>query len=738
MAAAESFSAAGQTSTRHSHPQHKHTTVKRKPRRRSSPRLRRMHQAFVASSDLRPMARQLLQDRTPAAYAGVAAYARRHASEDAGALAWLVIGYAHTLDQEYAKAIDPLSHARKHAGDLGDYVDYYLGNAYFQTGQAAQAIAILGDFEKNYPDSLILRDARVLYANALLQGKQPRQAAEIAEKDRVPVRADLELCLGRAYEQEGENDKAITIFRNLYYTMPLSGEADQAQTELTKLTTAKTPQPSLTDRRTRADLLFKGRRYADAADEYKGLVDQVKGEEQSLVQLAMGIALHRSGKDSEAKKVLESMTNTSAGVNAERLFNLAEIARDADDEDGFFRIVGQLRDAAPTSPWLERALLVGGNIYLLKPDYNRAIDYYRELVQRFPNGSRAGYAHWKVAWLSFRLNRKEEAEKGFEDQIALYPQSDEVAAALYWRARLAEEDGDSAKARAFYQKISDRFHNYYYGDLARRRMVKMKEGTATEHYAILDRVPPLDRDAPAEIDPPPTDNLQLQKAELLENGALVDFAINELEAAAHEDHGNWLVAETAKFYQNAGRYDLALRSLKRAVPNYFALNLDNLPRTYWETLFPRPYWADLRRFSSANGLDPYLVASLIRQESEFNPNALSNKSAVGLMQLLPKVGRNVAREVRLRHFSASQLVLPGVNLRLGTRYFRSLVDQFGAFEYALAAYNAGTNRVQDWMALGPYRDPQEFVEAIPFTETREYVEAILRNASVYRQLYGTP
>src|SRR5581483_12265751 len=131
--------------------------------------------------------------------------------------------------------------------------------------------------------------------------------------------------------------------------------------------------------------------------------------------------------------------------------------------------------------------------------------------------------------------------------------------------------------------------------------------------------------------------------------------------------------------------------------------------------FPKPsYWGDLKRFSARNGLDPFLVASLIRQESEFNPGAVSRANAVGLMQLLPKTGKKVAKEEKLRHFNASQLFVPGVNMQLGTRYFRSMVDKFGSFEYALAAYNAGSDRVQDWLSAGKYRDPQEFVESIPF------------------------
>jgi soluble lytic murein transglycosylase len=99
----------------------------------------------------------------------------------------------------------------------------------------------------------------------------------------------------------------------------------------------------------------------------------------------------------------------------------------------------------------------------------------------------------------------------------------------------------------------------------------------------------------------------------------------------------------------------------------------------------------------------------------------------------------VARQEKLKGYSPTQLFTPAVNLQLGTRYFRGMVDQFGgSFEYALAAYNAGSDRVEEWMGQGKYRDQQEFVESIPFTETREYVQAILRNAAVYKQLYGAP
>ena len=712
------------------------STRKKRP---VSPRVRRMRQAFVASSSLRPMAEQLLQDRSPAAYAGVEAYARAHSKEDSGALAWLVVGYAHVLDKDYAKAIDPLSRARLHAGDLGDYVAYYLGISYLQTGHAAEAMANLAGFAKAHPDSLLVRDAQLSYAGALLSEGQPADAAALLEKIRLPARSDLELTLGRAYAASGQTAKAADTFENIYYTMPASAEADAAYSELQKIPSVA--PPVVAQLRTRAEGLMSRKRYAEAADAYRSLASTAAPEDRPKTQLALADALHRSGRNRDAKQVLASLGGLSGELNAQRLYLLGQIAFAASDNDEFYRTVEEIRQSAPTSPWLEQALLSAANLHLVHHEYDQALDAFREAQQRFPDGERASYVHWKAAWLTLRQGRNADAKKAFEEQIALYPSGAETPAALYWRARLAEEDNQLAMARAFYEKLSDRYRNFYYAELARERMKKLPPvaEAAVTQYALLDRVPPLRSDVKIKDTEPPQDELRVQKAQLLGNGGLVDFAVRELQAAAAADGGSWAPAETAQLYVETGHYDRAIEYMKHSAPNYFALDIPDLPRKYWEALFPKAYWNDLKRSADDNGLDPYLVASLIRQESEFNPNAVSRANAVGLMQLLPKTGKAVAKEVKLPRYNASQLYTPAVNLRLGTRYFRGMVDRFGgSFEYALAAYNAGSDRVDEWLAQGKYRDPQEFVESIPFTETREYVQAILRNASVYKQLYGTP
>jgi soluble lytic murein transglycosylase len=700
-------------------------------------RVRRVKRAFVASADLKPMARQLLQDRSPAAYAGVEKYARAH-HDDAGSLAWLVAGYARLLDQQYPAAVELLRNARTHAGELGDYVDYYLASAYAGRRDFTQTAATLQSFQSKYPDSLLERDALVAYANALVATGREQQAIALLEAHRTPTRADLELTLGRAYSAAGQPVRAAQTLRNIYYTMPLAAEAADAELLLKPLASVPgVPPVRFQEQKVRAELLARSHRYTDAIVEYRVLVKQAPAEESAAMQVALAAALYHGGRTWEAQQTLGRLPPITGEPDAQRKYLWLEMERP--DPDRVEQTLSSLRGSYPRSPWFEESLLSAANMYLLQPNYERAAALYGEIAERFPAGKYAAYAHWKAAWLKFRLGRNDEAKRLFEKQVELYATSNQVAPALYWRARLAEEEHDDARARAYYQKIVDRFHNYYYAERARARLRALPPSTDPVADPLLDHIPALRPPAgPAETELP-ADDLRAQKGLLLENGALYDQALRELQAANSNGDAPWALAQIAHLYQEQDRYDRALQTLKHAVPGYFGLELGQLPRPVWEALFPRPWWSAVKKYAVANQLDPYLVAALIRQESEFNPAAVSRADAIGLMQLLPVTGRRMAHELRVRRYSVGMLAEPAVNLQLGTRYFRQLVQKFdGNLEAALAAYNAGSDRVEEWRSAGNFREPAEFVESIPFTETREYVQAFLRNAEIYHRLYGRP
>jgi soluble lytic murein transglycosylase len=697
-------------------------------------KLGHIKRAFVASADLRPMAQQLLENRTPQAYQGVEAYARKHAKDDAGPLARVVIGYAHYLDKDFASARSSWDRAKSLEPLLGDYLAYMQAVAYQGENNQTAVLETLDDFDEKYPDSLQSHDAAMLYASALMATGAPAKAASFLEKHRQPVKTDIEITLARAYLSAGDKGKAGDILHKLYFEMPTSAEAEAAAIELRNLGEVQ-PAGSFDQRHTRVLLLNKGRRFQDALNELSPLVEQAPPERLIELQVEFAAALYRNHKRDDAQHLFESiLQNQSASVDAkaQTLYFLAEIARDKDDGQKNRDYVGRLRTLAPESTWMSDALLSAGNMYLLRRDYETALPFYAEVYQRQKNGKASAYSHWKTAWLTYRMGKKDDAKRLFEEQLSMYPASAEVPNAIYWRGRMAEDEGNKGLARAYYQKLAENYRYFYYANLARERLPKVGD-------EVVD--PPLLNSLPRPQAPPndweaPVDNVRAQKARLLANAALYDFAVAEMQAAS-VGSPPWEAKSVAEIYNEQGSYIRSIETLKRAVPGYFAAEIPQIPRPVWEGLFPRPFWEELKRDAVANRLDPHLVASLIRQESEFNPAAISRANAMGLMQLLPSVGKGMAKEMKIKHFTPDQLLVAETNLQMGTRYFRHIVDHYdGQVQYALAAYNAGEDRVNDWRKNGNFADVEEFVESIPFTETRDYVQAIMRNAVIYKLLYS--
>jgi soluble lytic murein transglycosylase len=179
-----------------------------------------------------------------------------------------------------------------------------------------------------------------------------------------------------------------------------------------------------------------------------------------------------------------------------------------------------------------------------------------------------------------------------------------------------------------------------------------------------------------------------------------------------------------------------LRYIKRYARGYLLTPLDSAPREFWRLAFPLPYRTELDRYAQQYRVDPYLLAALIRQESEFDPRAVSATGARGLAQIQPATGRDLAQRLKLA-YTADKLFQPAFNLQLSAFYLDWLMQQLdGNREAVLASYNAGMSRAKTWLKWADFREPAEFIETIPITQTREYVQAVERNAAVYRAIYG--
>jgi soluble lytic murein transglycosylase len=280
--------------------------------------------------------------------------------------------------------------------------------------------------------------------------------------------------------------------------------------------------------------------------------------------------------------------------------------------------------------------------------------------------------------------------------------------------------------------VATDYLNTYYGRLAVARL----DGRPQTRLA-------LDRST----DPPSADDAGTPSPALPPNEGVVralltlelyDQALDELHYAQRVwSDSSAIQATIGWIFNQRGDLRAGINAMKRAYPQYMAAGGEKLPPELLRVLFPVNYWAQIQRYSAERQLDPYMIASLIAQESTFTADVRSVANAYGLMQIVPATGRQYARMLKLpRKFSIGMLTTADTNLKIGTAYFADLIQQFGGAHYALATYNAGPSRVARWIAERPGIDRDEFIDDIPFPETQDYVKKILGRAEDYRYLYG--
>ena len=677
------------------------------------------------------MAQQLAQSRSSAAFAGVQSYATAHPGDGASA-AHLALGHALSLEHRYPEAVVQFRLAAS-SDALSDYADYLGAQAAIRANQLDSASLLLREFADRHPDSIFNATAPVLLATIAVQQGDGPEAVRVLEPLRGAANAgspDFRYALGRAYQTSGASARAAAVYRELYTRSPLSAEAGQARQQLQAMGVPL----SAAERKVHADQVFNAHRYADAADEYHSIRQDdsvLSASDRDALQIYAAVCDLRLKR--ATRHEIDGLPVTGDDSAALKLYMLAELSRSEGNRGMHDALIGQMVAQYPQSRWTEEALYSGGNMYLLLHDATQTLYHYGLLVHMFPDSSYAPSAHWRMAWMNYRTRQYTEAARLMEEQITRYPGGQEIPAALYWRARISEdEEHNIPQAVAYYRALTEVYTNFYYSLLARQRLTAIGPRDAPLLPALAGVRRPPTPDLSGDL---PEEDAHLIKARLLANAALNEYIGPEIEAG--DNSSEWGALAQAEIYSSFGETTRSLQSMKHSGLPFFTLPVEEVPQNYWHLLFPRPYWSELVSNSESNGLDPYLVASLIRQESEFNAGAVSRANAYGLMQLLPSVGKALAKRRGMRGFSAASLLNPSTNLQLGTTNLRQVLDRYGSQpEYALAAYNAGDVPVRQWMASGDYKDTPEFVESIPYSETREYVQAILRNREMYRAVYG--
>ncbi len=623
------------------------------------------------------------------------------------------------------EALAQLTHPDIEKTLLRDHALFAASRAHESLGQgsdaAAAALAAAAE-----PGSAVVCVA--LPKAAELFGLTGRKDESIAALERTaascPEAAPAALFdLGSRRLARGERAAAARAFDRLDREHPLSQEAKQARVPLAglrRMLPPRTPAEHARQLLERGSALLSSGRTREAIESLRAVsLASLSADEADLARVRLGRALVIRGRRSEGRSLLLKVPAGSPHA-AEAAFRLAgDDARRARSADPYVAVA----DRFPGTPWGEEALVSLANHYQKDALDEGAAPWWRRLLAEYPDGRYAERAAWRAGSSDYRASRFDQAAQIFEATARRREPGSATAGLLYWSGRSRLALGQSDRARQLFVETVRRYKHAYHGIRAQDALARVG-GVSAVPPTLTAEGPPLELPLP---EPRASRARQLLLIERL------DEAKGELSLLPEAPR---VTATLAWVDWRRGRFRPAITAMKRAYPEWVGEAGERLPREVWQVLFPIRYERELLAAAREDGLDPALVAALILQESSYDAAALSHAGARGLMQVMPATGRRIARAKGVR-FRRAALNDPETSLDFGTHYLRQMSERYGgAVEEVLAAYNAGPHRVDAWTLVRGEQTPEDFIETIPFSETRGYVMIVLANREQYRRLYG--
>lgn len=658
----------------------------------------------------------------------------------AGSLAKVVRARIRLKASDYA-GVEALLDSRAFADytTIPDHVLWMRGNSLEQAGRRVEARATYEKLAREYPNSLRAREALVRVAQMMMQDGQTA-AVPVTLKPLIAKDDGTGLLLtAKAYEQTGDSTRALANYRRAYFFAPASAEASEAATAITRLGSSSAPATA-DEAKARAEKLFAARRYSEAYDAYTSLFLGSPASATSELAGRRIIAAANARRFAEAGSGLSA---ASGEARAEAMFNIALAYARAKQWAQARTAAEDLRRQFPNSLWTMRAFVQSGQRAEEANNDADASYFYRAAVSSFAGNAEVTPAHFYIAWVAHEGKNFNESSRLLTEHVAVYAgnNTDFRGKSAYWAARDSERVGKLAEARAIYQGLLERYDANWYGYLSKQRLADLDRAGAPRREFPADSqvgraVANLKTVTVAEETAGQAEDERIAKADQLSIVGSDDWALEELavasQAAPNSPRVNLAIA---KIYRARNDNVQAFNALRRSYPDYSQMKVEEMRREEWDVFYPLQYWDIISQESRARGVDPYQVAGFIRQESVFNPRAVSSARAYGLMQLIVPTAVTTARHVGAeRAITMDALFEPRLNIQLGTAHFKELLEKYGRIEFVAVAYNAGPGRVTQWRASLPLQ-MDEFQEEVPFRETRLYIQGVVRNGLQYRRLY---
>jgi soluble lytic murein transglycosylase len=683
--------------------------------------------------------RQMTKDGKYPAESVVENFERRFSGRPSGVLARLLRARIKFENKDFAGAAALLNSddfAKK--TKVGDYAIWLRGQALQASGNHLEAISSYEKLQRDHPNAIRLTDAKLRQGEAMINAGRSAAVLMLLNELNESKNARALLITAKAYEANGDQANAIKFYRDVYFYGAGTDAAKEAESKLASLAQALTPS-NFSEARARARTLLAAKSYVEADKAYTALSQYFDG----------------SPEPSDSFGRLVAAANSKNMANAQAAFNAIPASASEKGKAYYELVLGyaknklwpqarqyaeEMRQKFPGGPLTVKTWVDAG--YAARDAKSKSDENYflQAALVAWPNAVEVAGAQFELAWLEHENKNFARSSQMFIDHLARYVDKDTTnrGKAGYWAARDSERAGKTADACALYDAVVYRYSANWYGYLAQQRLAALSCPASRNLDPLVAKAATNLKTVTVAAETSTAKELErAEKSDQLSTIGLFDWAIDELEEAKKTAQNSPKInLALARHYRFKGDNVNALLALAKSYPDYSQMFPEEMGREEWEIFYPLIAWNEIKYWAAQRRLDPYQVAGLIRQESVFNPRARSHANAHGLMQLLVPTANTMARKYVSKTSSVTPTLLydPPLNIELGTAYMRDQLDKFGRIEYMAVAYNAGPGRVAPWRASLPL-EIDEFVEAIPFRETKGYVQGVIRNAAQYRRLY---
>jgi len=638
-------------------------------------------------------------------------------------------------ERDPAEAVRFLKAAQRDLPLLEDYIRFWIAGSLLKLGDASQAAALFEVIPQAVPDTLLVSQAAFRGGEAWYKAGQCADAIGLLDRavslePQDPSAPPALVSLADCQLRENRPDDALATLRQLWVRYPNTPEAGVAMAQLSRSVNGEAWRPMPDDLYGRAVSFLNLSLHVEAVDEMqKFLVAAPNHPRRNEARLKLGLALVRLRRYEQARDIFQGLAAERIAESDEAAVWLARIYLRQGDGARLLALRQSFPKLSLSDEQRGAILLFEGTWLEDGGRFDEAIARYRQAAQSRESAGTRADALWRIGWIRYRAGSFRDAIETFQEVLNGKEDAQFTPQVLYWMARAMEPLTDR-DAPEVYLRLCQRYVYTYYCQLASAR-AKVPSSLSASGDASSQAASLPSGNGKTEVG----QDVHYRKALELKTLGLDQDAARELVSLTDRyARDRRILLELSALLNETGAYYPALRVARLYFQDALERGGEPVPQVLWNVAYPTGYLSTIRAHAGSL-VDPYLVTAIIREESQYDARAVSRVGAVGLMQLMPGTAQTVARRLGLPNVIRDELFDQETNIRVGIGYLKQLLQQFsGNVILAVAAYNAGPPAVSTWAAKNGDKEPDEFVELIPYQETRQYVKRVLRSYREYHRL----